>query len=192
MVHDDQLTTDAELVAETLAGNLQAFGHLYDRYARLVRAVVRKGAIDESTMHDLAQDCFLRAYRGLGQLREPEKFGPWLVTMARQVASECGRRRRRDRHRFVGTHVWDTDETPDHAQRRENAEEWQLVLDELSRLPDRERLAIHAFFLDERDARQTAELLSLSRSGVYSLLARACGRLAKRLGPRFEIGEINS
>lgn len=192
MTHDDQPATDAALVAETLAGHIEAFGCLYDRYARLVRAVVRKRAIDESTMHDLAQECFMRAYRGLGQLREPEKFGPWLVTMARQVASECGRRRRRDRHHFVGTHVWDTDETPDHVRLREDAEEWQVVLDELSRLPDDERLAIHAFFLDEHDARQTAELLGLSRSGVYGLLARACGRLAKRLGPRLKRGEINS
>lgn len=192
MTHDDQPATDAALVAETLAGNIEAFGCLYDRYARLVRAVVRKRAIDESTMHDLAQESFMRAYRGLGQLREPEKFGPWLVTMARQVASECGRRRRRDRHRFVGTHVWDTDETPDHVRLREDAEQWQVVLDELSRLPDDERLAIHAFFLDDRDARQTAELLGLSRSGVYGLLARACGRLAKQLRPRLKRGEINS
>lgn len=125
-MNDDQLATDAELVAQTLAGNIEAFGCLHDRYARLVRAVVRRGMIDESTMHDLAQECFLRAYRGLGQLREPEKFGPWLVGIARQVASECGRRRRRDRHRFVGAQVWDVDETPDHAKGRERAEEWQI------------------------------------------------------------------
>jgi RNA polymerase sigma-70 factor, ECF subfamily len=189
---DDQGTTDAVLVAETLAGNREAFGRLYDRYARLVRAVVRAAASDEPTMHDLAQDCFLRAYRGLGQLREPDKFGPWLVTIARQVASESSRRRRRDGHRFVGTEVWDVDETPDHVLLRERAEEWQAVLDELARLPERERLAVHAFFLEERDAAQTAELLNLSRSGVYGLLARACSRLASRLGPRFEKGEIKS
>ena len=191
-MQDDQLATDAALVAETLAGNIEAFGRLYDRYAQLVRAVVRRGAVDESTMHDIAQECFLRAYRGLGQLREPEKFGPWLVGIARQVASESSRRRRRDRHRFVGAQVWDVDETPDHAQLRADTEEWQVVLDELSRLRERERLAIHAFFLEERDAGNTAELLGLSRSGVYGLLARACGRLAKRLGPRVERGELKS
>jgi DNA-directed RNA polymerase specialized sigma subunit len=40
---------------------------------------------------------------------------------------------------------------------------------------------LHAFFLQERDARQTAELLGLSRSGVYALLERALARLAARV-----------
>ena len=32
--------TDADLVARVLSGDREAFGQLYDRYARLVRAVV--------------------------------------------------------------------------------------------------------------------------------------------------------
>jgi DNA-directed RNA polymerase specialized sigma24 family protein len=42
-------------------------------------------------------------------------------------------------------------------------------------------LAIHAFYLDGRDVRQAAELLGLSRSGTYALLARALARLAERV-----------
>ena len=48
----------------------------------------------------------------------------------------------------------------------------------LAELPERERLAIHAFFLQECNAQQAGELLGLSRSGVYALLERALARLA--------------
>ena len=37
--------TDAELVAETLAGDREAFGRLYDRYAALVPIVPKFGWI---------------------------------------------------------------------------------------------------------------------------------------------------
>ncbi len=60
----------------------------------------------------------------------------------------------------------------------EAAEETELVMRRLADLPERERLAIHAFFLQGCDARQAAELLGLSRSGLYALLERALTRLA--------------
>lgn len=187
---DSPANDDATLVAGTLLGDRQSFGQLYDRYARLVRAVVRSAAIDDAAMHDLTQECFLRAYRGLDRLREPDKFGSWLVGIARQVAGECRRKRKRDRHRFVGTEVLDVDGTADPSGERERAEEWRVVLDELTRLPERERLAIHTFFLQERGVAETARLLNLSRSGAYDLVARACRRLAERLNPRLRTEEI--
>ena len=175
--------TDAQLVAETLAGNREAFGGLYDRYARLVRAVVCGVTLDWPMVHDLTQECFLRAYRNLGRLREPERFGAWIVGIARQVARERKRSLRRDRHRFVGEplevacDVNDTDQVDD-------AGGIEAILRKLSELDERERLAIHAYYLEGRDVRQAAELLGLSRSGTYALLARAVARLATLVCPR--------
>lgn len=189
-MNESAANDDAKLVFRTLAGDREQFGELYDRYARLVRAVVRPAAIDDAAMHDMVQDCFLRAYRGLERLREPDKFGPWLVGIARQVAGEGRRKRRRDRHLFVGAHVLDTDGTADPADLREQADDWRVVLDELARLPERERLAIHSFFLQERGVAETARLLNLSRSGAYELMARACRRLAERLKPRLRTEEV--
>jgi hypothetical protein len=54
-------------------------------------------------------------------------------------------------------------------------------------LGEQERVAIHAFFLDQQSARQAAELLGMSRSGFYALLQRAIARLATKSG--FSEGE---
>ncbi|HXT58957.1 MAG TPA: sigma-70 family RNA polymerase sigma factor [Pirellulales bacterium] len=181
MTHANPPAADAELVAHALAGDREAFAGLYDRYARLVRAVVRPAAADEMSVHDLAQDCFLRAYRKLGQLRQPERFGSWLAAIARQVGSENRRRLRRDRHQFVDEQSLVASPNTDVSLAVQREEEAERLLDELTQLPESERLAVHAFFLEERDIGQTAELLDLSRSGAYAVLARGCRRLTRRL-----------
>jgi RNA polymerase sigma-70 factor, ECF subfamily len=169
--------TDAELVANVLSGDREAFGCLYDRYARLVRSVVWGVAGDSSAAADLTQECFLRAHKNLHRLKKPDRFGSWLFGMARQVARERKRSLRRDRHRFVGDIPLEIASESDAAVARETAEETVLVMQRLAELPERERLAIHAFFLQERDAKQAAELLNLSPSGFYALLERGLRRL---------------
>jgi len=170
--------TDADLVASVLAGDREAFGCLYDRYARLVRAVVYNISTDWPTVQDLTQECFLRAYKSLGRLRQPDRFAQWVVGIARQVARERRRFFRRDRHQFVSSDVLEVSSEMDAFRAIQAAEETELVMRRLADLPERERLAIHAFFLQECDARQAAELLGLSRSGAYALLERALTRLA--------------
>jgi RNA polymerase sigma-70 factor (ECF subfamily) len=178
---EEAVPTDAELVAETLAGDREAFGRLYDRYAALVRAVVVGVASDHAMVQDLAQESFLRAYRNLARLRDPERFGAWLVGIARQVARERRRSLHRDRHRFVAGNSLEMESPADDFRAIGDAEELDRVMQQVVTLPERERLAIHAFFLQERDARQAAELLELSRSGFYALLERAIRRLAARV-----------
>jgi RNA polymerase sigma-70 factor, ECF subfamily len=174
----NSLPTDADLVAKALAGEREAFACLYDRYARLVRAVVYGVAMDWPMVQDMTQECFLRAYKNLARLREPDRFGRWMVGIARQVARERRRSIRRDRHKFVGSDALEVPYDSDVSGAIESEEETKLVLRRLAELPERERIAIHAFFLQECDARQAADLLGLSRSGAYALLERALARLA--------------
>ncbi|MGA2061248.1 MAG: sigma-70 family RNA polymerase sigma factor [Thermoguttaceae bacterium] len=178
----NNLPTDAELVGKALAGDREAFACLYDRYARLVRAVVYGVALDWPMVQDMTQECFLRAYKNLARLREADRFGRWIVGIARQVAKERRRTIRRDRHQFIGSDdALEVASDADVVGAIESAEETELVLRRVAELPERERIAIHVFFLQECDARQAAELLGLSRSGVYALLERAMARLATQI-----------
>ena len=141
-------------------------------------AIVYGVAGDWPMVQDLTQECFLRAYRNLSRLKSPDRFGRWMVGIARQVARERRRTLRRDRHQFVGSDPPETPIESNVAGAIQTVEETELVLQRLGELPERERLAIHVFFLQECDALQAAELLGLSRSGVYALLGRALARLA--------------
>lgn len=168
----------AALVAATLSGDREAFGQLYDRYARMVRAVAAAASGDWRGTDDMVQDVFLRAYRKLSTLREPERFGPWVVGIARQVGRERRRALRRDRHEYREPQQLTIASLADTAADLHTRDELDLVMRRVSELDERERLAIHAFFLEGHDARETAELLGMSRSGLYALVRRAIARLA--------------
>src|SRR5260370_35865591 len=88
-------TEDAHLVSWALDGDAEAFAMLFDRYARLVRALAWDAGHDWAMVQDLTQECFLRAYRQLASLRKREHFRYWLTGIARQLAREA---RRRPRH----------------------------------------------------------------------------------------------
>ncbi|HEY4235167.1 MAG TPA: sigma-70 family RNA polymerase sigma factor [Lacipirellulaceae bacterium] len=179
---DQRSPTDAELVAESLAGNRDAFGQLYDRHARIVRAVVAGVSGDWPSVEDMTQESFLRAYRLLPKLRDADRFALWIVGIARHVARERRRSLRRDRHEFRPQPT-DTISPIDAETEASDRDQLELVMRRLAQLPDDERLAIHVFFLEQQNARQAAELAGLSRSGFYALVQRALARLATQIRP---------
>jgi RNA polymerase sigma-70 factor (ECF subfamily) len=124
----------------------------------------------------------LRAYRKLETLHEPAKFRSWLTGIARQVGRERRRAHRRNRHDFGDARLWEIEAQPaeDTAEHRD---QFEIVMQRLACLSEDERVAVHTFYLKQQDAAQTAELLGMSRSGLYALLQRAIARLASQLRP---------
>jgi len=171
--------TDATLVLGVLSGDRAAFAELYDRRARLVRAVCYDATGDLHVAADLTQESFLRAYMKLGELHDPQKFAAWLVGIARQVCREWRRGRLRERSRFERlAESTRASETRADARRTERPDEQILIIHRaLAALPEKERLALHAFYLQEQDADQARAVLGLSRSGLYRVLSCARRRL---------------
>lgn len=117
----------AKLVRLAQGGDAAAFGLLYDRTIRLVRAVAADAGPDQAD--DVAHDAYLRAYRRLGTLRDPDRFAPWLVGIARLVVRE---RRRARRAEPLGADV----PAPD-AAAGADAEDVAELLRAIARLPGR-------------------------------------------------------
>lgn len=88
--------SDAELVAESLAGSREAFSRIVEQYQSLLCSVAYSATGNLSQSEDLAQEAFIIAWKELRQLREPEKLRPWLCSIARSVVSRAVRRQRRD------------------------------------------------------------------------------------------------
>lgn len=167
------MVTDATLVLGTLQGDREAFAELYDRRARLIRAICYDVTRDFDSASDLTQEVFFRAYRKLNELRDPNRFGAWLTGIARQVCREWRRGRGREQKALAAA-----------ADRLEPAqpnnpldERISLLRDAMASLPEKERLALHAFYLQGRDVEQARMVLGLSRSGLYRVLSSARRRL---------------
>ena len=172
--------TDATLVLGVLSGDRAAFAELYDRRARLIRAICHDATGDLHSAADLTQEVFLRAYRKLGELHDPQRFAAWLVGISRQVCREWRRGRLRERIALGG--LRSSAECSDAVSASDQPDERIGRLREaIGDLPEKERLALHAFYLQEQDAEQARTVLGLSRSGLYRVLSGARKRLASVL-----------
>jgi RNA polymerase sigma factor (sigma-70 family) len=76
----------AELVAAACDGGPDAWAEIVARYERLVHGVVGSFRLQEADAADAVASTWLHAMEGLSALREPERLGGWLRTIARR---EC-------------------------------------------------------------------------------------------------------
>ena len=85
-------TDDAELVAQSLAGNREAFGQIVARYQGLVCSLAYSATGSLTRSEDIAQETFVSAWKDLRLLREPLKLRNWLCRIARNRIVDSLRR----------------------------------------------------------------------------------------------------
>jgi RNA polymerase sigma-70 factor, ECF subfamily len=167
---------DRKLVQDARRGDRDAYAGLYDRYAGVVRAVCFETTGDLEHAQDLAQEVFLRAHRKLPTLRNDDRFVGWLIGIAHHVRREWLKRKRRDRKVRTGIPTQslavDSDASIDAEQRIGRA---------LARLPEKQRRALHLYYLQGKSAAEAQRALAMSSSGFYKLLAQASDQITKLL-----------
>jgi RNA polymerase sigma factor (sigma-70 family) len=86
---------DIASVESALRGDPTGFAALYRRHVGAVRMAIRDNVHDAEGVADAVQDTFAKAFSRLPALREPERFRPWLLQIARNTAIDHRRVRRR-------------------------------------------------------------------------------------------------
>ena len=164
--------SDRELIQAVLAGEKTGYEKLYDRYGPLVRAICYDTTRNLTDAQDLAQDVFMRAYEKIGRLRDPDRFGKWVVGIARLRCKEWRRQKSQGRDKHVGL-----DDTGLAIANPSNDDRIERLREMITVLPEKERLALHTFYLQDKSADNARRIIGLSRSGFYRLLGRARKRL---------------
>jgi RNA polymerase sigma-70 factor (ECF subfamily) len=77
--------TDAELVQACLDGRREAFDVIVERHQRHVYQLCYRFAGNHEDANDLAQDVFVRAYRGLKTFKGQASLGTWLYRIGVNV-----------------------------------------------------------------------------------------------------------
>ena len=174
--------SDATLEAEVLAaagGDRDAFGRLVSATSAMVTAITLAEARDEELARDAAQDVYLQVWNGLGQLREPGSFLPWLRQAARRQARRLSLQRGRQ-VRGEGAEralAEAAAEGPGPGERLLDAERAELVRQALEALPDDARETVILYYREGHSTAQVGRLLGLSGPAVQQRLSRARARL---------------
>jgi RNA polymerase sigma factor (sigma-70 family) len=86
--------TDQDLIAEVLMGNTTVYTELVKRHQRFVFTMALRFAKNREDAEEIAQDCFIKAYRALGTYRQTAKFSTWLYTITYTTAMSFLRKRK--------------------------------------------------------------------------------------------------
>ena len=162
---------DAEAVARTLAGHTTAYDRLIERYQRRAVAVAYRllGNIEDAL--DACQEAYVRAFRSLSSLQEPERFGPWLMRIVTNLSLNYRRGRRAHLSlttddEGVGTEDRTADLSPRGSRQArdslQEAETEQAVTKAIESLPEPQRLALILFAIEHVPQKEVAEILQCS------------------------------
>jgi RNA polymerase sigma-70 factor (ECF subfamily) len=170
-----RIADEAELVARTQAGERAAFGVLVERYAPQARRVARAVLGDPDEADDAAQDGFLSALVKLGQYDAQRPFGPWLMRIVANAATDRRRRRQVRRVEPLDPGLVGGGPRPDtEAVRSELGERLRTALAEL---PPRRRTAVVLFDVEGYSHAEIAGMLGIPEGTVRSEVFHARRRL---------------
>ena len=174
-----------ECARRCLDGDREAFGEIYDRYAGDVQTVLvaMRLGLDHQEVEDAIQEAFLRLYRGLRRLDLSRPLRPYLLRIARNLAVDRWRRRRRiEPAAFEEEPAGDEDTA---AAAVAGRAEWAAKVDEaLVALPPTKRSVLVLRYQTNVTMNELAEVLGCSLPTARARLREAAGLLGVELRRR--------
>ncbi|MEM6995652.1 MAG: sigma-70 family RNA polymerase sigma factor [Myxococcota bacterium] len=165
--------SDEELVEQAAHGDAPgAFGLLARRHQGKIRSLLLRLTRGNTTLaEDLAQETFLRAYRGLGGFEGRAQFGTWLHRIAYFVY--LNHRNRSKTHASLPEEFETTAPAPDDECSAHRADLRRDVSTAVSSLPPRYRRVVMMHFVRHVPYRDIADTLGVPLGTVKTQLHRA-------------------
>ena len=174
--------SDGELVRRVLGGRRESFDELINRYQRQAVAVSYRLLGNSQDALEVTQDSFLKAFTSLASLQKPEAFGGWLMRIVSNLSLNY-RRSRKTRAQLPlddllgqsGTEQAETStaggsewmaSSADPVRGLEGKELGVKLKQALAQLPEKQRLAIVMFTIEQMPQKDVAEALKCSVEAV--------------------------
>jgi len=168
---------DLAAVDRVLAGDPAAFEGIVRRWQGPLVNLAYRFCRDRGRAEDLAQEAFLRAYRGLGHWRREGRFSTWLFALATNVY-------RTEIRRIPQTPVpLDLVDPPGAAETADAGDEdrRQAIRRAVDALPAKYRDALIVFYFREMDIATAAAMLGVPEGTLKARLSRARDLLRRKL-----------
>ena len=176
---------DAQLIREVLSGDDAAFSTLIRKYRKIVHAFVWRKIGDFHYAEEITQDTFLRAYRKLSSLRDPNRFDRWLNVIANRLCLNWIKRKKPEMQSLEEMSVEEIEASSythyvSEKQETEASEYlYETVKRLLEKLPESERTVMTLYYLGEMTTKEISKFLGVSVNTITSQLQRARKRLQK-------------
>jgi RNA polymerase sigma-70 factor (ECF subfamily) len=175
-----------ELIARARLGEDDAFQAIFDRYSRPILSFIYDMIGTRDVAEELAQETFVRAYKNLGSLHDVEKLSTWLFGIARNVALEHLRARRRDSNKVemddpLVLNLSNSDPLPE--GQLLNKEFNEVIRTALAALDEDKRVVFTLKVFQQRSYEEIADITGFSIPKLKTDLHRARREMRRRIRP---------
>jgi len=176
--------SDIELIEQTLTGNQAAYADLVKRHQRFVFTLALRFAKNREDAEEIAQDCFIKAYRSLSAFQRQSKFSTWLYSIVYTTAMTFLRKKRVDTDSIddENTYIQLENSSSSHdVNSAENKSRSYYLNQAIAQLMPDDAAIITLFYMGERSLDEIGKTLGIETNTVKVKLFRARQRLKEKL-----------
>jgi RNA polymerase sigma-70 factor (ECF subfamily) len=185
---------DQAIINRVRSGETEAFSQLIRQHQQMAFAVAMSVVKQEADARDAVQQAFLQAFTGLASFKGNAAFSTWLCRIVINEALRIVRRSHKSKEAEWSGDVPDASMAVNEAlanlQREDRA---RVIRQVFARMPPKEALVLHLFYLEDYSVKETAYCTSLTTNHVKVLLSRGRNRfyaLCQHLPGQTTISEI--
>lgn len=187
----DTLTIELSLrdaLPAAARGDQAAYGRVVALCQNAVTGIALAITRDVQASEDIAQEAFLKGWRQLATLKNPDSFLPWLREITRNLARDHLRAQRRrpmtgETAEIALTLAADTAPTP--AETLLQTEQEAAAREVIAALPEDSREVLLLYYREGQRSQQVAALLGITDAAVRKRLSRARQYVREELMVRF-------
>lgn len=180
----EQRLTDLELIQNILNGETAQYALLVKSHQRFVFTLALRFSKNREDAEEIAQDCFIKAYKALGTFKQTSKFSTWLYTITYTTAMSFLRKKRLDtssideENTFLQLENHTSDFNANGYERQDSHTFLNLAITQL--MPD-DAAIITLFYKGEQSLEEIGEALHMEPNTIKVKLHRARQRLKEKL-----------
>ena len=188
--------SDNEILSSVLQGNQQVYAEIVKRYQNFVFTIALRYTPNREDAEEIAQDCFIKAYRSLADFRGDSKFTTWLYTIVTTTCLTFLRKKKLDVHSLDNEKVFEMADNKDSgfdANQVEQKSRISMVNRAIGLLSPDDAHILTLFYKGEQSLEEIAVVMGMEANTVKVRLHRARQRLKDKMEKHFadEVRDLN-
>ncbi|WP_316802332.1 RNA polymerase sigma factor [Pedobacter nototheniae] len=179
-----QKFTDLELIQNILNGDTGQYALLVKQHQRFVFTLALRFAKNREDAEEIAQDCFVKAYKALGTFKQTSKFSTWLYTITYTTAMTFLRKKRLDTTSISDEETFiqlENHSSAFNANVYEQQNSHAFLNEAINMLLPDDVVIISLFYKGEQSLEEIGQALNMEPNTIKVKLHRARQRLKEKL-----------